>query len=163
MSDESATSGGNDIAVITAPEGTGEALSVEEATAAYLDSFKKKSSPESAEPATGETESAEEADAAPPEEAHGEDAEADPVAEPPIERPKSWTESEDAEWQSTPRALQQKIVARELERDNALRRSQNEAAEKRKAALGRARASGSSKEELTRQSYRLSWRACNGK
>jgi hypothetical protein len=94
---------------------------------------KRKNTPaESAEPATAEHESADEADAAPLEEAHGEDEGPDPVEEPPIERPKSWTESDDAEWRATPRALQQKIAARELERDTALRRAQNDAAEKLK-------------------------------
>jgi hypothetical protein len=73
--------------------------------------------------------------AAPPEEAHGEaPTEAEPAAEPPIERPRSWTKDEDAEWQSLPRTMQQKIVAREQERDTGLRRTQNEAAEQRKAA-----------------------------
>jgi hypothetical protein len=90
---------------------------------------------ERAKEATAETELPPEGDADPAEEPPiGEDEEADPEAEklPPIERPKSWTETEDAEWRATPRALQEKIVARELERDTAIRRAQNEAAEKLK-------------------------------
>jgi hypothetical protein len=92
----------------------------------------KESSAESAKVATAEQELSGEDNAAPAEQAHGEDQSADPVAEPPIERPKSWTESEEAEWRATPRALQQKIAARELERDTALRRTQNDAAERLK-------------------------------
>ncbi|OAF05457.1 hypothetical protein AYJ54_00700 [Bradyrhizobium centrolobii] len=136
MSTENAAAGGElePAPVIGAPTlDLDTEYSVEQAVADFQ---KKKNAPaESAEPATAETESEAKAeDAAPPEEVHGEDEGADPAAEPPIERPKSWTEAEDAEWKATPRALQQKIVARELERDSNLRRAQNEAADARKAA-----------------------------
>lgn len=94
----------------------------------------------SADPATAANESADEADTAPLEEAHGDDEGADPAAEPPIERPKSWSESEEAEWRSTPRALQQKIAAREQERDAAVRRAQNEAADKLKGLTAKEQA-----------------------
>lgn len=53
---------------------------------------------------------------------------------PPIERPRSWAKDLDEEWASYPRAAQEKIAKREQERDAATRRSQNEAAEIRKAA-----------------------------
>lgn len=52
---------------------------------------------------------------------------------PPIERPRSWAKELDEEWASYPRAAQEKIAKREQERDAATRRSQNEAAEARKA------------------------------
>src|SRR4029077_15818654 len=67
----------------------------------------KEPTAESATPATAETELAPEANTAPPEEVHGETQAPHPAEQPPIARPKSWTEAEDAEWQSTPRALQQ--------------------------------------------------------
>jgi hypothetical protein len=105
-------------------------------------------SADGADLATADPELSGEDNAAPAEQAHGEDQGADPAAEPPIARPKSWTEAEDAEWQSTPRALQQKIVARELERDNALRRTQNEAAEKLKGLTAKEQQT-----EQARQSY----------
>lgn len=111
---------------------------------------KKKPPAESADHATADNELSVEDNAAPPKEAHGEDEEIDPEAEklPLIERPKSWTEAEDAEWQATPRALQQKIVARELDRDTALRRAQNDAAEKLKGLTAKEQAA-----EQVRQQY----------
>ena len=111
--------------------------------------WKRNQSPaEGAVEATADPELSGEDNAAPAEQAHGEDQGADPAAEPPIARPKSWTEAEDAEWQATPRALQQKIVARELERDTALRRTQNEAAEKLKGLTAKEQQT-----EQARQSY----------
>lgn len=88
--------------------------------------------PEAAAP---EPELAPEANAAPPEEAPSETQtqEAEPAAEPPIERPRSWTKDVDDVWQTLPRALQEKVAAREQEREREIRRSQNEAAEKSKA------------------------------
>ena len=53
---------------------------------------------------------------------------------PPIERPRSWAKELDEEWSSYPREAQERIAKREQERDIAIRRSQNEAAEARKAA-----------------------------
>lgn len=133
MTDEtSASSAGSEAAPVVAPPTLeGDGVSVEEAYSAYQKKFEPA---ESAEDATAGKESPVDGDAAPAEEqAHGEDEGADPASkEPLIERPKSWTESEEAEWQATPRALQQKIAARELERDVALRRNQNEVAEKLK-------------------------------
>jgi hypothetical protein len=108
----------------------GESFTAEQAFEAYQS--KRNPPAASADDATAGTESAVEADAG-PEEAPGETQEAE-AAEPPIERPKSWAKDEDTEWQSLPRATQQKIVARELERDKGTTRSQQEAAEARKAA-----------------------------
>ena len=70
-----------------------------------------------------------------PEEAPAETEEAETEETlPPIERPRSWAKELDEEWSSYPREAQEKIAKREQERDKALSRSQNEAAEARKAA-----------------------------
>lgn len=52
----------------------------------------------------------------------------------PIEPPRSWTKEEKAEFATYPREAQEKIARREQEREKAIRSSQNEAAEIRKAA-----------------------------
>lgn len=137
MTDETGSPAGGESAPVTAivaPADTGADLSISQAARALTEARKPKNeAAESAEGATAENELSVEDNAAPDEnQAHGEDQEADPAAEPPIERPKSWTEADEADWQATPRAQQKKIVARELERDTALRRAQNDAAEKLK-------------------------------
>jgi len=96
-----------------------------------LDAALNESPAEGADDATADPQLSVEGNADPENPAPGEDKDVDP-AEPLIERPKSWSETEEAEWRATPRALQQKIAARELERDTALRRAQNDAAEKLK-------------------------------
>lgn len=87
--------------------------------------------PDKAAPAQESTAQAE--DAAPPQEAPGETQEAEPAELPPIERPRSWTKEVDEPWQSLPRTLQEIVAQREQEREAETRRSQNEAAEARKA------------------------------
>jgi hypothetical protein len=80
---------------------------------------------------------ADEANAALPEvEAPGETQEADPATEqlPTIEPPRSWTKEEKAEFATYPREAQEKIARREQDRERAIRQSQNEVAEQRKAA-----------------------------
>ena len=52
---------------------------------------------------------------------------------PPIEPPRSWTKEEKAEFATYPREAQEKIARREQDREQALRRGQNETAEQRKA------------------------------
>ena len=90
------------------------------------------------EPATAEQESTSQEEDADPEtdpskdEPDTDDPEADKL--PPIERPRSWAKELDEEWASYPREAQERIAKREQERDTAIRRSQNEAAEARKAA-----------------------------
>ncbi|WP_315731648.1 MULTISPECIES: hypothetical protein [unclassified Bradyrhizobium] len=100
------------------------------------------SSAESAEPATAEHESADEADTAPLEEAPGETEGSDPEAEqlPPVERPRSWSKDDDADWKALPRAAQEKIAAREHARETELRRTQNDAAEKLKGLTAKEQA-----------------------
>ena len=119
----------------TAPE----SFSAEDA-ANYLTELRKpKQQAESAEnPATAATNSADEAGKPEPAEEQpigDEDPEAaDPEAEelPPIEPPRSWT-NEQERFKSYPRELQAYLSEREQQRDRELRRSQNEAAEHRKA------------------------------
>jgi len=60
--------------------------------------------------------------------------EAEPAELPPIEPPRSWTKDEKEEFATYPREAQEKIARREQDREAALRRSQNEAADIRKAA-----------------------------
>lgn len=69
----------------------------------------------------------------PPQEAPAETTEeAEPAELPPIEPPRSWTKEEKEEFLTYPREAQEKIARREQDRETALRRSQNEAAEKLK-------------------------------
>jgi hypothetical protein len=91
------------------------------------------------------------ADAAPPEEAPSEAESApEPEAEaaPPIEPPRSWTKDEKERFNSLPRETQEYIASREQEREREVRRSQNEAAEQRKAIEAER-----SKVEQSRQQY----------
>jgi len=53
--------------------------------------------------------------------------------QPPIEAPRSWSKEWKEEFKSYPRELQEKIAAREQDRETTLRRGQNELAEQRKA------------------------------
>ena len=91
---------------------------------------------QAANDAPAEPQSPSKEDDAAPETDPSDDAEAnDPDGEnqPPIERPRSWAKELDEEWKSYPRAAQERILAREQERDAAIRRSQNDLAEQRKA------------------------------
>lgn len=101
-------------------------------------------------PATPDKNSAPEGDDVDPETDPHDDAEADDPEEnlPPIERPRSWAKELDEEWASYPREAQQRIAAREQERDAAIRRSQNELAEQRKAIEAERQAA-----EKVRQQY----------
>jgi hypothetical protein len=86
-----------------------------------------------AEEATPAPESAEEADAAPPQEATGETQEGDPAAEPPLDLPRSWTKDQTEHWNKLDRATQEFLLEHDRKASDAVRRSQNEAAEIRKA------------------------------
>ncbi len=104
-----------------------------------------------ADEATTEQELSGEDNAAPDEDqAHGEDEGVDPEAEelPPIERPKSWAKEDQAEWDDLPRSLQEKLAAREDTREKAIRKGQNEAAEKLKGLTAKEQAA-----EQARQGY----------
>jgi hypothetical protein len=86
--------------------------------------------------ATAETELSSEGNDAPDEDqAHVEDDGDDPEAElPPIARPKSWGKVDQAEWDGLSRSLQEKIAARDTDREKAIRKAQNEAAHQLKGA-----------------------------
>jgi len=125
--------------------------SVSEAAAYFTELQEKRKNPpaESAEPATAEPELAQ-ANDDPAEPAPVEATEdAEPEAQlPPIEPPRSWTQAEKERFQSLPRETQEYLHTREQERETALRRSQNEIAEQRKAIQAEREAA-----EKVRQQY----------
>jgi hypothetical protein len=85
-------------------------------------------------PAVETPELAHEADTAPETDPGETDLQApEPQEIAPIEPPRSWTKEEKAEFATYPREAQEKIARREQEREKAIRSSQNEAAEIRKA------------------------------
>jgi hypothetical protein len=59
--------------------------------------------------------------------------EAEPAEKPPIDPPRSWTKEAKERWSALPPETQEYLAQREQERDREVRRSQNEAAENRKA------------------------------
>src|SRR5712691_5061420 len=70
------------------------------------------------------------------EDEHAPEAEPGSIPEqelPPIEPPRSWTKEAKQRFQALPRETQEYLSVREQERDREVRRSQNEAAETRKA------------------------------
>lgn len=140
MSDETGPPAGSEaIPSVQLPADAPEAFSSETEAAQYLADLRskpKEQPAESADEATAEQELSKDNAAPPEQEAPSEESdEADPEAEqlPPIERPRSWAKELDEEWASYPREAQERIAKREQERDAATRRSQNEAAEARKA------------------------------
>lgn len=86
--------------------------------------------------------------AAPPQEVTGETQEADPAELPPLELPRSWTKEQAEYWNSLPRQTQEYLSERASKDSEAVRRSQNEAAEIRKAAEATQKAA-----EEARQKY----------
>lgn len=119
------------------PADTQEALSIDDALRLMSEPVKpEKPQAESAEaetPATAETESAQ-ADADQPEADPGETTEATETEETPaIDPPRSWTKEAKERWDSLPRDTQEYLAQREQERDREVRRSQNDAADQRKA------------------------------
>ena len=101
---------------------------------AQLRHAKQEDPAESAEPATAAPEIPAQAEIAAPETAPGEAPEAiEPASEPPIEPPRSWTKEARERWNTLPREAQEEFARIEQSRERELRRSQNEAAEQRKA------------------------------
>ena len=87
--------------------------------------------PQEPEPVEAPQELATEASADPPQADPGETEATDPAEQlPPIEPPRSWTKDEKERFKTLPRETQEYLSQREQERDAAIRRSQNEAAEK---------------------------------
>ena len=144
MSDEASAPGGSESAPAPAPApapATDNAPLTASAAASALSQRRwekarqSQAAPEPApsEPVEAPQELAEEANADQPQADPGEPEAADPVETlPPIEPPRSWTKEEKDEFLTYPREAQEKIARREQERDAAIRRSQNEAAEKLK-------------------------------
>ena len=90
---------------------------------------------ESAKEATAEKELSKDNSDQPEADPAEETEEAEPADDqPPIEPPRSWTKAEKERFQSLPRETQEYLHTREQEREREFRRSQNEAAEIRKAA-----------------------------
>jgi hypothetical protein len=152
---DAAPQGGAPIDIVQVPAPAREAISTRDA-ARTLASFRLKaretdqpqdvSRPaaraEAAPPASDSADASAPADAAPPDqpEAPGEATEgAEPPAaaqaaeQAPIEPPRSWTKEARERFASLPRETQEYLASREQDRDRELRRSQNEAAEQRKA------------------------------
>jgi hypothetical protein len=92
--------------------------------------------PERPQPAAPQatTESADEAVAAPLEtEATGETQATDPASEPPLELPRSWTKDRAEPWAKLDRGTQEFLLDHDRKASAEVRRSQNEAADARKA------------------------------
>lgn len=139
MTDEAGADAGGDTVAVVAPENTGSNLSVSEAARALAQARHtkpKEPAPVAAaeEAPTEQTELVAETNAAPQDEATGETQEADPAEVPPLELPRSWTKDRAEHWKALPRDVQE-YLTEQASRDSAeVRRSQNEAAEIRKAA-----------------------------
>lgn len=109
----------------------------------------QEASAETATPAT-ESEAAEAAeDAAPVEEqATGETQDGDPAAEPPLDRPRSWSKEKETIWTKLDRETQQYLLDHDSEVSKGVRNAQNEAAEKLKGLTAKEQAA-----EQARQQY----------
>jgi len=144
MSDVNTAPGGDGEAVTVVPVSSEEPISARDAANAVVDFRRKRDAeargeqPEAPAQAAEPEPLADEANANPPEEAPGEQTEApEPAEEPPIEPPRSWTKEEKAEFATYPREAQEKIARREQDREAALRRGQNETADKLKGLTAR--------------------------
>jgi hypothetical protein len=119
------------------PSGEGP-LSPRDAARSLVDARRKRDAqteaPAAPEAAAVEPTESAQAGAAPPQEVPSETQEAEPAELPPIEAPRSWTKDEKERFGTYPRELQAYLSEREQEREREFRRSQNEAAEQRKAA-----------------------------
>jgi hypothetical protein len=146
---DAALPGGAPIDIVQIPAPSGEAISTRDA-ARTLASFRLKAReseapPDAARPAAeaaaapptiDSADASAPADAAPPEpEANGETTAnpEPPAAQAPIEPPRSWTKEARERFASLPRETQEYLASREQDRDREVRRSQNDAAEQRKA------------------------------
>ena len=142
-----------DITQVSAPADAPESMTVTQAARmlAGLSRKPKDETPAAPEAAAQEPtqESEAKADAAaPPKEASGETTESAEAELPPIEPPRSWKAEEKERFKSLPRETQAYLAEREQERDRALNRSQNEAAEKLKGLTAKEQAV-----EQARQQY----------
>lgn len=139
-----APAGGEEIAIVNPTNADSDFSSVHSAAQDLANQRWKLNNPDKSKDDTAasadesaaepQTDQPTETDADPPQEAPGETNEtAEPAEElPPIAPPNSWTKEEKEEFASYPREAQEKIARREQQRESALRRGQNEAAEKLK-------------------------------
>jgi hypothetical protein len=134
MSDEQAALSGGE--AVTYPTADSSPMSVEDAARSLTDARNKAQAKpaEAPEQATAEPELAVEADAAPPEEATGETQEDAPAEVPPRDLPRSWTKDRTDIWAKLDPATQDILLEQDRKASAEVRRSQNEAAEIRKAA-----------------------------
>lgn len=134
MSDEtSASEGGAETSVVTL--GADAPASFDSPQAAVDALLAARNEPaESADDATADNESPDEGDAAPPEEATGETQEDNPAEKSPLDLPRSWTKEQSEHWTKLDRATQEYLLEHDKKVSDGVRRSQNEAAEARKAA-----------------------------
>lgn len=146
MSDESTAPAGDTVS-IPLPSDAPAAMTVSEA-ASLLSKARRQAAEPPAEIAD-EPQSPEKAEADPATDPSIEEPRADDPEEtpPPIERPRSWAKELDEEWASYPREAQERIAKREQERDSAIRRSQNEIAEQRKAVQAEREAAEKAKQD----------------
>jgi hypothetical protein len=144
MTEETSAPGGDsapaaDVAIPTHVAGGDGPLSVRDAMRSVTDWRRKEAAQtnqqaESAPAATPAQESGEEPGAAPQEtEATGETQEVDPAAVPPLDLPRSWTKDQAEHWSKLDRATQEFLIEHDRKASAEVRRSQNEAAEARKA------------------------------
>lgn len=122
------------------------------AAAKYFTGLKeKKPAAESAEEATAEPELAQANSDPEPAPAEAPE-EADPEENlPTIDPPRSWTQAEKERFQSLPRETQEYLSHREQERETALRRSQNELADQRKAIEAEREAAAKARQQYEAQ------------
>jgi hypothetical protein len=121
--------------------------SVSEAARFLSKSRGPKETAESAPTATAEPELAQEANAS-PETVPGETQAAEPEEKlPPVERPRSWSQDDDEEWNALPRARQEKIATNERAREADISRRINEATEKTKAVEAKVKEAEQVKQE----------------
>jgi len=156
MTDETGSPAGQES--IALPADAPETFDSPSAAADYFNALRsakpekedKAESAEAPEPATAENELPGEGDTASPETDSGEGEETVPET-PAIEPPNSWTKAEKERFATLPRETQEYLHTRELERERAFSRSQNEIAEQRKAVQAEREAA-----EKVRQQYEAS-------
>jgi uncharacterized protein (DUF1697 family) len=153
------TGGGEAVTVVTPAADTGANISVSQAARALQSARFKK--PEPAPSAVNDAaraalagddapleELSPEDNAAPAEEqATGETQEGDPAAEPPLDLPRSWTKDQTEHWAKLDRATQEFLLEHDRKASEAVRRSQNEAAEKLKGLTAKEQAVEQAKQQ----------------
>lgn len=149
MTDSNVAPGSGDTITIAAPADAPASMTASEAAAVLARARherrkEQQPAPDMTSVDAGETELPDEGNAALQEtEATGETTETTETEDanlPAIEPPRSWTKEARERWESLPRETQEYLATREQDRDREVRRSQNEAAEIRKAVEAEQRA-----------------------